>query len=63
MNRADKVQILKDADLELFNDESVKYEEISDNDLDSEIAITLKMAIRNVRFLSRRVEELTGLKK
>ena len=63
MNRADKVQILKEEDIELFNDEYVKYEEISDNDLDSEIAITLKMAIRNVRFLSRRVEELTGLKK
>ena len=63
MNRADKVEILRDADIELFSDESVKYEEIDDKQLDSEIALTLKMSIRNIRFLTRRVEELTGLKK
>lgn len=63
MTRADKVNILKDADNELFNSDSVKYEELTDLELDTEIAITLKMAIRNVRFLTNRVEQLTGIKK
>lgn len=63
MSRADKVEILKDADNELFNSDSVKYEDLTDLELDTEIAITLKMAIRNVRFLTNRVEQLTGIKK
>ena len=63
MNRTDKVQILRDADIELFDEPSTNYDEFTDKELDSEIAVTLKMAVRNIRFLSNRVTELTGMNK
>ena len=63
MNRAEKIQILKDADLQLFNAPYKNYEETSDKDLDIEMMITLKMATRNLKFLSNRITALTGIKK